>query len=279
MQVFVDASPAEWLSHVEPLLLRAEAENNLLLGLAAQAVSDPARFGEGLTLARIVDGPTVVGAAMVNRYNLILSRLPDDALAQLAARLDDPNVTVPGVLGPDEVPERFVRHWSIRTGRTGALRQNMRIHDCRSVASITAAPGQFRDPQESEVPTLAEWRIAFHEATHSTVIEDDPVAAVRRMIERRDLVVWENDGRIVSCAATLRKTPHGAVIAFVYTPPEHRGRGYATSCVAELTRARLAAGAAFCCLYTDLANPTSNAIYARIGYRRVCDSAWWSVEQ
>lgn len=278
MQVILDPTPDAWLSHVELLLLQAEAENNLLLGLAAQAVNDPARFGQGLTLARTVNGPTVIGAAMVNQYNLILSRQPDAALAALAERLDDPNITIPGVLGPDDVPEHFVRHWSSRTGRTGTLRQSMRIHDCQSVEPIASAPGRCRAPQESEVPTLAEWRIAFHEAIHSTVHDDDPAAAVRRMMKSRDLVVWENEGRIVSCAATARKTPHGAVIAFVYTPPEHRSHGYATSCVAALTRARLAAGAEFCCLYTDLANPISNAIYARIGYRRVCDSAWWDVE-
>ena len=32
-------------------------------------------------------------------------------------------------------------------------------------------------------------------------------------------------------------------------------------------------GRRFCFLYTDLANPTSNAIYERIGYVRICDSA------
>ncbi|MCY8590548.1 GNAT family N-acetyltransferase [Bacillus haynesii] len=29
---------------------------------------------------------------------------------------------------------------------------------------------------------------------------------------------------------------------------------------------------AFCCLYTDLSNPTSNRIYLAIGYRPVADS-------
>jgi predicted GNAT family acetyltransferase len=95
------------------------------------------------------------------------------------------------------------------------------------------------------------------------------------MIDRRVILLWERDGVGVSCANIARRTPHGAAVAFVYTPPEHRSRGYATSCVAELTQRQLDAGAAFCCLYTDLANPTSNAIYARIGYRPVCDSEWW----
>jgi hypothetical protein len=80
---------------------------------------------------------------------------------------------------------------------------------------------------------------------------------------------------VVSCANVARRTPHGVAVAFVYTPPAHRRQGYATSCVAELTQRQLETGAEFCCLYTDLANPTSNSIYAKIGYRPVCDSDWW----
>jgi predicted GNAT family acetyltransferase len=60
-------------------------------------------------------------------------------------------------------------------------------------------------------------------------------------------------------------------IAGVWTPPELRGHGYASGVVAALSAARLDAGEA-CMLYSDLANPTSNAIYGAMGYRRVGDS-------
>ena len=67
------------------------------------------------------------------------------------------------------------------------------------------------------------------------------------------------------------KTENGVRVSLVYTPSEHRGHGYASACVADLTSLLLAGGNAYCCLYTDLGNPTSNAIYQRIGYRPVCD--------
>jgi predicted GNAT family acetyltransferase len=57
----------------------------------------------------------------------------------------------------------------------------------------------------------------------------------------------------------------------VYTPPSCRGRGYAGHAVAQLSRRLLAQGASRCVLFTDLANPTSNKIYAEVGYVRVCD--------
>jgi hypothetical protein len=58
----------------------------------------------------------------------------------------------------------------------------------------------------------------------------------------------------------------------VYTPPELRGRGYASALTAHVSAEQLAAGRSFCFLYTDLANPTSNRIYVALGYERVCDS-------
>jgi len=61
-------------------------------------------------------------------------------------------------------------------------------------------------------------------------------------------------------------------IAHVYTPPYFRGRGYASSCVAQLSQLILDKGFAKCVLYTDLANPTSNSIYMKMGYRAICDS-------
>ena len=80
-------------------------------------------------------------------------------------------------------------------------------------------------------------------------------------------------GRVVSVSGWGGPTPNGIRVGPVYTPPELRGRGYATALVAELSQTLLDGGRSFVFLYTDLANPTSNAIYERIGYVRVAESA------
>ena len=66
-------------------------------------------------------------------------------------------------------------------------------------------------------------------------------------------------------------TPNGIRVNLVYTPPEYRKKGYATSCVAALSQTLLDQGRKYCFLFTDLANPTSNHIYQTIGYQPVCD--------
>jgi GNAT superfamily N-acetyltransferase len=55
----------------------------------------------------------------------------------------------------------------------------------------------------------------------------------------------------------------------VCTPPPLRGRGYAGGATAAVSQAALDTGATQVVLYTDLANPTSNALYERLGYRPV----------
>jgi predicted GNAT family acetyltransferase len=100
----------------------------------------------------------------------------------------------------------------------------------------------------------------------------------RLSAEGTGILLWEHDGEPVSLAGWGGRTPNGIRVGPVYTPPELRGRGYATAVTAELSR-RLLAGdlgpgnRRFCFLYTDLANPTSNSIYRRIGYRQHAESA------
>ena len=58
----------------------------------------------------------------------------------------------------------------------------------------------------------------------------------------------------------------------VYTPRERRGRGFASSAVAEVAQ-RLASAGERVCLFTDQANPTSNGIYQALGFRSRVDMA------
>jgi predicted GNAT family acetyltransferase len=80
-------------------------------------------------------------------------------------------------------------------------------------------------------------------------------------------------------AAWIGSPPNGVRITLVYTPPSFRGRGYASACVAALSASLLASGRKFCFLFTDLANPTSNSIYQKLGYRPVCDMREYCFER
>ena len=90
------------------------------------------------------------------------------------------------------------------------------------------------------------------------------------------LTLWETAGEPVSMAGLTRPAAGQVRVGPVYTPPAHRGRGYGGAVTAAVSQAARDAGAAEVVLFTDLANPTSNALYQRLGYEAVSDRAIFS---
>jgi predicted GNAT family acetyltransferase len=104
----------------------------------------------------------------------------------------------------------------------------------------------------------------------------DPEAAARGAIARGCLLLWDDDGPR-SFAGSSRSTPSGASIGPVYTPPESRGRGYASALTAELAGRLLAGGKRFVCLFAEQHNRTSNHIYQSLGFRALGDFHVWAI--
>jgi predicted GNAT family acetyltransferase len=101
---------------------------------------------------------------------------------------------------------------------------------------------------------------------------------VDRRLGYGGITIWEAGGVPVSVACLTRAVGGMARIGPVYTPPDLRGRGYAAGATAAVSQAALDAGVRDVVLYTDLANPVSNALYERLGYRAVEDRVVLSFE-
>ncbi|GHG16096.1 GNAT family N-acetyltransferase [Streptomyces filamentosus] len=134
-----------------------------------------------------------------------------------------------------------------------------------------APPGRARPATEADLPLLRDWTTDFVRDIGEEPAADHTGPLTERITEGR-LHLWEApDGRPVSMAARSRTTGGQTRVHLVYTPPADRGRGHAAGVTASITRAALASGAPQVVLFTDLANPTSNALYRRLGYRPVTD--------
>lgn len=266
---------ATFLAEAEPLLHADEARHNLILGLAgnlrAGRITDA---GARFWLVRDAGAP-VAAALQTPPYNLVLARpASDDALDALAGAV---STDIPGVVGAAPEVETFAARWTARTGMRARPNMRQGIYALDAVVAPPQPAGAAREVGPDDRELVLAWWVAFvRESLH----EGAPgVENARRAVDDRlaapsaGFLLWEDAGQPVSLAGWGSPTPSGIRIGPVYTPPALRGRGYATALTAELSRRRLAAGRRFCFLYTDLANPTSNAIYERIGYRRVCDSA------
>src|SRR5690606_14200297 len=143
---------------------------------------------------------------------------------------------------------------------------HQRVYELRQVVHPAYSPGHLRLARAADLDLLAAWIDTFHDEVFAGRQTVRAREAAERMLQQQDLYLWD-DGRPVSMANRTRPTRRGITVHLVYTPPDLRGRGYDTSCVAALSQRLLDEGRRFCTFFTDLANPTSNAIYQRIGYR------------
>jgi predicted GNAT family acetyltransferase len=272
---------AAFLAEAEPLLLADEARHNLILGIAGTIRDTPDLYPlRSLWLVR--DGAEVVAAALrTPPYNLVLARpTSTTALAALAEAVAGEEL--PGVTGTEPEVEEFAELWSQHTGVAGRVNMRQGVYALEQVQPLPAVPGSVRVATQDDRELALRWWIAFGEE----VLHDGgpgrerAEASVDHKLSapNNGLLLWEQDGEVVSFAGWGGPTPNGIRIGPVYTPPELRGRGYATALTAELSQRVLdgrlyEGGRRFCFLYTDLANPTSNSIYQRIGFQPVVDSA------
>lgn len=275
------ANPAAFAERAEPYLLAREAEHCLQLGLCSILVQTPAEHPDPY-LALVTEGERVLAVALrTPPFNLTLSHISDtNRLPEIVAVIAADAHTLygdrlSGATGPIEVCRAFVAEWQRLTGGGSRIVLRERIYQLDAVLPPVGVPGSMRRASEVDRALLEAWLDAFMaEALPDSVHEDNGASWVARLFAspQRAAYLWEDPtGTPVSLAAYGSPTRNGIRIGPVYTPPEYRQRGYASALVASLSQLLLDSGRRFCFLFTNLANPTANAIYQAIGYRPVSD--------
>lgn len=265
------ANAHDFLANARAFLQADELINGLPLGVAQQ-VATTDRYPTAHFATVTLDGTIIAAAIMTPPHNILLAgdsvALP--ALIEVIAAEAWP---VPGVMAARPLVDAFVELWTARQGVSQMLDMAQRLFKLTEVIPPPRpAPGVMRPACEDDVPTLAQWLDAFRiEAAPHDPAPDDWEAAVRARLG--NFAVWVADGTLVAMIGKTRPSEHGIGVGPVYTPPDQRGRGYATHLTAAFSQHLLNSGYQFCALFTDLANPTSNSIYQQIGYRPVCDFA------
>ncbi|HOR01080.1 MAG TPA: GNAT family N-acetyltransferase [Anaerolineae bacterium] len=274
MLITAYASADAFLAATQGLLEQHEAANNLMLGIALRLAQSPSQAAPPPYLATVNDEQgLVIAALMTPPHNLVVHSdraAYGEAPALLLQHLLAAGYTAPGVLGPKPIARACAEAWSAASGRAWQPGMLQRVYELRQVSPIRYSPGRLRPAETADRDLVAAWAVAFHEEAGIPGTPGEVGEALQRRVAAGDVYVWEH-GRPVSMAARSRPTRHGITVNLVYTPPELRRQGYATSCVAALSQRLLDSGYRLCTLFTDLANPTSNDIYQQIGYRPVCD--------
>lgn len=269
------ATPALLLDAAGPFLGGREAEHNLIFGICANLTADPGFPSAPPYLAVVRAADRVIGAAvMTPPWNVVLSCTDDPAaVPALAADLDALGIAVPGTTGPVDEARAFAEAWCPPHGLRNQLAVAERIYRLERVVPPVGVPGRVRVGTTADRDLLVDWVDAFlAEALERRTVEESAILVDRSFrAGTRTWYLWEDGGRPVSVAASAGPTPNGIRIGPVYTPPEHRRRGYASAATAAASQIELDKGRRFIFLFTDLSNPTSNKIYQQIGYEPVID--------
>jgi hypothetical protein len=283
------ADPAAFLA-VAGDHLAAEPVISTVVTTVAHRVQ--AQLAEGIAqpdrnwwLAVVDEVGAVQGVAMRTApfapYPPFILPIPDGAAVALARALHERGEEVRGVNGALPAVELFAAELARMTGGRVEVSQHTRLHELGELTPPAPVPGELVAATEDDVDLALEWFAAFADDADqqagrprgATAHEVPDRSAMLRRIRAGELWFWVDPaGRRVHLTGSNPPSFGVARIGPVYTPPEQRGRGWASNAVAEVSRRILAKGAR-ACLYTDQANPTSNKIYAALGYRPVVDMA------
>ncbi len=261
-----------------PFLLKNEAENNLLFGILNNLKRNLHTYSED-------HPPILISIADNDILKLVSIRTPPfnqaisytqnlAAIHSLVEELTYKKVEIPGILGFKEGALKFAQLWAEKNNIAYHLDMHERIYQLKIVNPATLGPHVFEPATRADSQLIFEWTKAFikEALTENSPDEQSTLQKnIENAIERKMTYFLKVNDESVSMAKKAGTTPNGQTINAVYTPPEKRRKGYGTEVVAKLSKKILDEGKKYCYLFTDLANPTSNKIYQKIGYQPVID--------
>ncbi len=268
---------ADFLEAAEAHLLANESENSLPLGLGRRSMAGTHDGDLGTRFFTVWEDQELHGCVMQTPGRAaVFTALPEGAAEYVAEQLPEALEALVGCNGPVSVVDPVAKVWE--TLGLGKLEEHasLRLFELTELIEPRRAPGGMRKASAEDYELCRRWQHRF--AIDCRLPEADAAELPERVhsIEQGRLYLWEVDGVPVASATWVRPVQTGITVGFVYTPDDCRGRGYATNLVADLTRGLLD-GSVYqparerVTLFTDLANPTSNGIYRKLGYRPIAD--------
>jgi RimJ/RimL family protein N-acetyltransferase len=231
-------------------------------------------------LLRGDDGRLVAVATWTPPRVPLVPELTPEAAECLVDELMEAGYEIPGVTGLAPGPSAVAAAWRARTGGTAQPGMATRLHVLGTLEPPVGVPGRLIRADWSYRPWVGRAVAGFERDAHGTAegplpTDEENERTTDQLLGGGLAWLWEVRGEPVSIA--VARPPANGVyrISMVYTPPEQRRHGYAAAAVAELSQFLRDIGARAVTLYTDAANPTSNSVYQRIGYRPIADGETW----
>jgi GNAT superfamily N-acetyltransferase len=276
--------PQEFLDRAVSFLAANPVVTSVLATVAQSAADRGSAAEPGVPRwwASLEDGDEVVGLAMRcapwRPFPVYVSVMPDAAAHALADALLDADPTVAHVNGARPAADLVAGRLAQASGARVEEAMHLRLFELCELHAHIDPPGSWRCATREDMALVSAWFGRFHadadEQADRPPDVDPPHFGPGELEARLDdglVGLWcDEAGTPVHLTGWNAPTQGIVRVGPVFTPPGQRGKGYAAAAVARASAAALAAGHRPV-LFTDQANPTSNALYQRLGYRTVTD--------
>ena len=258
--------PGEVPEQVRTFLESDELLNNVPLGFLNRVLKNPDSFPNFRYFYNVNQSKTDFYGHMLPKFPLALSSDPFHRAGELASYLREKQYSFDRMHSISSVGERFLKSWPEKLNLVEAT-DVMGFYKLTEVISARPTGGVLDLARSSDSSFLIRCRKGFDRETDSKPATNDEIKSwLQVKLKEGSMHVLRIQDRCVATATIGRQMKTAATIGFVYTPPELRGKGYASDIVAQLSQKILDSGKSSVCLFTQMKNPTSNGIYKRIGY-------------
>jgi GNAT superfamily N-acetyltransferase len=267
MDVRVTTDPAAFWQAVSPFLQRDPVLNTIIMSNVYERANGTARAEDEASYFVSVHDPEIVGVAMrTPGRGVYLGALREDLAEPIAEKYADLLPELPGVAGDRPAAQTFADRWVERRGGKTTETTATRLHKLIDLTPLEADSGAARPMNADEIDLVGRWGNDGFAEEFATGYRE----WAEKQLVQETMWIWEVNGEPVSMVGFHLPIFGVCRVGPVYTPPEHRRHGYAGALTSHVSAKILAEGNQ-ACLYTDLANPTSNKIYHQAGYRPVAD--------
>ncbi|OQB22372.1 MAG: Acetyltransferase (GNAT) family protein [Firmicutes bacterium ADurb.Bin182] len=255
----------DYIDDVLEILNRYEIQNNLFYK----------NIGDDKFMASVKDdcGKVVLTAVRTSPFPMLIYETDnirnDEAVEFFARSLVEHGINVDFIMTEKELAKSFCKQYGKLTDKTYHNNESLVLYVHEKLNELAPIKGTFRKAGHKDMFYLPYWYADFPPACNIGSYDlPAGIESASKAVENGNAYIWEDDYP-VSVAASVRSTTGCAFIGQVYTPPNLRGKGYCTACVWNLSKKLLDDGFKYCALYADCANPCSNRVYQKIGYKEV----------
>jgi predicted GNAT family acetyltransferase len=273
MQIIKHNDIKSFLIANEVLLLKNESFHNLILGLAYNIRDQKLELTDPIYYS-IKNGDEVIACALRSNSDrpLIVTKMPNEAIDLLIQNLINNQIELASVVGEENSSIYFKDQWVKIKNLNFKINIHLGVFECTKVKMPENILGELIQADSEHRNILHTYIKGFNQDCfpNQPMSDEDVEKLIIRNLNNKSIFLLKNKSdELVSMAANFRSTLNGGTISLVYTPPEYRGFGYASSAVALLSQKIIHQGKKFANLFTDLSNPTSNSIYQKIGFVKI----------